>query len=115
VLQQDSERLEIREARLLHGGAPPPERRGETVSPLAVARMWAKEEREAIVRAARGPPRHEPLYEASLVRRVRGRVAHDEDERTRRVEPEDVQEVVVLGARPAPVEDVGLRPAGDDD
>src|SRR5207244_13386407 len=40
---------------------------------------------------------------------------HDEDDGALGIEAELTDDVLVLGARPAPVEDVRLRPTGDDD
>ena len=51
----------------------------------------------------------------TLVGRVRRRVPHHEHERTTRIEPVGAHESVVLPARTSTLEDVRLRPAGDDD
>ena len=59
------------------------------------------------------PPLDEAFDEAPLVGRVARRVAADDDERARGIEPVAAQQRVVLGARPDAVEQVGLRPAGD--
>ena len=114
VLEKSGELLEIREARLLEMDAGSATSRREPRGPVPVARMRPKQQLEALVRAFL-PPGQEPLDEAALVGRVRRRVPHDEHERAGGVEPVGAQERVVLGPRASALEDVRLRPAGDDD
>ena len=94
VLEDRREHLDVREARLLHRRPGTAERRGEALAPLAVARVGPKEEREALARARFGPPRDEPLEEGALVGRVRRRVPHHRDDRTRGVEPVAAENLV---------------------
>ena len=77
--------------------------------------MRTEQEREAGNCTALLPPVDESLDEPLLVRRVRGRVAHDEDDRSRRVETEAANDPLVLLTWTLAVEHVGLRPARDDD
>src|SRR5207248_8377227 len=115
VLQEHRKRLEIRKARLLHRDAFPRQAGGEALAPLAVTRMRAEQQREPPPLVALLPPGDQALDELRLVGGIRRRVAHDEDDGALGIEAELTDDVLVLGARPAPVEDVRLRPTGDDD
>ncbi len=115
MLEQRRELLEVRVARLLHGDPFDAERGAEPLGHAAVARVRAKDKRVALRRTALAPPADQPFDELALERRVVRRVAGEEDEGPRGVEPEPREQGGVLLTRTAAVIDVGLRPARDRD
>ena len=74
--------------------------------------MRPEEELHALSRAA-CPPLEEALDERALVRCVARRVPRDHHEPPAGVEPVPAQELLVVGVRSPPVEEIGLRPPGD--